>query len=228
MTYSILAYDQKTGTYGGAAATGSLCVGGWVLRGDAESGLSASQGTSPSTLWGTGVLELMKDGRTASGAVETIIRADEGRVHRQLAALARDGSVAAFTGHDSVPHAGSVSGGHVIAAGNMLANEDVLPAVLKCFQETEGAMPERLLAALVAGQDAGGDSRGLLSAALLVVSRGMAPLSLRIDYAENPLPALSDLYHRSQSEPYLSWTRLVPTLEHPHRAEPGIEDGPAE
>jgi len=226
MTFSILAYDQKTGTYGGAAATGSLCVGGWVLRGDAESGLSASQGTSPSTLWGTGVLELMKAGRTASEAVETVIDSDEGRAHRQLAALGRDGSVAAFTGHDSLPHAGSISGTGVIAAGNMLSNDAVLPAILGRFQETGGEMPDRLLAALVAGQEAGGDSRGLLSAALLVVSRSTAPLNLRVDYAEDPLSSLAALYQRSKSEPYRSWTRLVPTLEHPHRSGSAAEDGP--
>ena len=227
MTYSILAYDQKTGTYAGAAAAGNLCVGGWVLRGDPESGLSASQGASPSTLWGTGVLDLTRSGRTASGAVETVIRADEGRPHRQLAALARDGSVAAFTGHDNVPCAGSVSGSHVIVAGNTLASEAVLTAVLERFQTTEGEMPARLMAALVAGQEAGGDSRGLLSAALLVVSRHAAPLSLRIDHSDDPLTALAALYDRTQADPYRSWARLVPTLDQPHRAGSVAENGEA-
>ena len=88
MTISILALDEKTGTYGGAAMTGSLCVGGWVLRGDAESGLSASQGSLPSTMWGQNVLSLMRDGASAKVAVQQIVTADGGRDERQLSASA--------------------------------------------------------------------------------------------------------------------------------------------
>ena len=69
MTISILAYDEKSGTYGGAATTGSLCVGGWVLRGDGESGMSASQGSLPSTMWGSDVLDRMRAGTPADDAV---------------------------------------------------------------------------------------------------------------------------------------------------------------
>ena len=69
MTISILAFDERTGAYGGAATTGNLCVGGWVLRGDAESGLSASQGLLPSTLWGTDSLKLMQMGVSSAQAV---------------------------------------------------------------------------------------------------------------------------------------------------------------
>ena len=79
MTISILAFDEKTGVYGGGAATGSLCVGGWVLRGDAESGLSASQGSLPSTMWGNDVLARMRDGEPADLAVRRVVDADAGR-----------------------------------------------------------------------------------------------------------------------------------------------------
>ena len=68
MTFSLLAHDHETGTYGGAAATGSLCVGGWVLRGGLDSGLSASQGTAPSTFWGEDVLRAMRDQCCAGAA----------------------------------------------------------------------------------------------------------------------------------------------------------------
>ena len=70
MTISVLAIDEKTGRIGGAAATGSLCVGGWVLRGHADSGMSASQGTAPSTLWGEEVLVRMSAGAAAADAAE--------------------------------------------------------------------------------------------------------------------------------------------------------------
>ncbi|KKM04073.1 hypothetical protein LCGC14_1767880, partial [marine sediment metagenome] len=87
MTFSILARDEKTGMLGGAAATGSLCVGGWVLRGGADRGLSASQGTAPSTLWGEDVLTLMQGGVAAATAVARVTGHDTGAAHRQLAAL---------------------------------------------------------------------------------------------------------------------------------------------
>ena len=85
MTISILAVDEKTGRIGGIAATGSLCVGGWVLRGHPESGMSASQGTAPSTLWGEDVLTAMRTGMSAVDAVAAVTSPDPGRAHRQLA-----------------------------------------------------------------------------------------------------------------------------------------------
>ncbi|MDR6263548.1 DUF1028 domain-containing protein [Roseobacter sp. N2S] len=217
MTFSILVYDQKAGIYGAAAATGSLCVGGWVLRGDAESGLSASQGTAPSTFWGSDVLALMKDGQSAQQAVETVTQADKGRDFRQLSAVSPRGDVASFTGAQSIEVAASVHGTQAVVAGNMLDNPRVLPTILSAYDAASGAMPDRLLAALNAGQSAGGDSRGLLSAALLVVSRTAAPLTLRIDYATDPLTSLGALLDHSRSEPYHSWIKMVPTLDDPYQ-----------
>ncbi|QQA43792.1 DUF1028 domain-containing protein [Pelagovum pacificum] len=218
MTISILTYDAKTGTYGGAACTGSLCVGGWVLRGDAESGLSASQGSAPSTLWGTRSLELMRGGTSAADAVARLTGADSGRGHRQMAALDPSGGVGHFTGADSVATAGARAAENVVVSGNMLSGEAVLDACIEGYLDARGAHAERLLAALTAAERAGGDSRGLLSAALLVVGPDMAPLTLRIDHSETPLAALQDLYRRSQSSPYADWLDLVPTLNAPDRA----------
>jgi uncharacterized Ntn-hydrolase superfamily protein len=224
MTFSILAFDEKTGIYGGAAATGSLCVGGWVLRGDPASGLSASQGTSPSTLWGEDVLRRMRAGASAAEAVAAVTGADPGRGYRQLSALAPGGGVAAFTGDASVPVASSITGGSVVVAGNMLDNDAVLPAILEAFGAADGAMPDRLQAALKAGQRAGGDSRGLLSAALLVVARDAAPLSLRVDWSDDPLADLARLSAKAHSDPYHMWTRKVPTLDAPYRDGADAED----
>jgi uncharacterized Ntn-hydrolase superfamily protein len=220
MTISILAFDPKSGTYGGAAATGSLCVGGWVLRGDAESGLSASQGSLPSTMWGGDVLARMRAGEKAAEAVKAVTSADAGRAERQLAALDTDGGTGHFTGANSIAVAGVREAQHVIVAGNLLADEAVLDACLSGFREATGDFPTRLLAALNAAADAGGDSRGFLSAALLVVGRRQPPLTLRIDHAPEPLMALSDLHQRATSGTYADWVRHVPTLEEPERAEP--------
>lgn len=223
MTLSILAFDEETGAYGGAATTGSLCVGGWVLRGDVESGLSASQGSLPSTMWGTGVLEAMRSGVPAAQAVEQITDADAGRAERQLAALDLAGGTGNFTGANSIATAGARAARHVVVTGNLLASEEVLDACLDGFHAAQGPLAERLMAAIGTAARAGGDSRGLLSAALLVVSRSAPPLTLRIDYSQTPLADLDALYRRATSGLYADWLRHVPTVDDPERAEPFLE-----
>jgi len=218
MTVSILAFDKKTGILGGAAMTGSLCVGAWVLRGGADSGLSASQGTAPSTLWGDDVLTEMRTGKPAALAVANVTAPDTGRAHRQLAAIDCHGRTGHFTGDLSVPVCGALEGPGVVVAGNMLSAPEVISATRDAYLGSTGAMPDRLMAALVAGARAGGDSRGLLSAALLVVSRSQTPLSLRIDRSARPLEDLASLLAAARTEPYWGWTRVVPTLADPYRA----------
>lgn len=220
MTISILAFDQKTGAYGGAATTGSLCVGGWVLRGDAESGLSASQGSLPSTMWGDDVLALMRTGEPAETAVRRVVDADTGRDERQLSALDPKGGTGTFTGANSIPAAGVRSAPGVVVAGNLLASESVLDACLDAFLTSDGGMDTRLMNALGRAEQVGGDSRGLLSAALLVVGVDRPPLNLRVDYSETPLKALSDLHRRATSGDYARWMGHVPTLSEPERAAP--------
>lgn len=217
MTFSILAIDPDTQTLGGGAATGSLCVGGWVLRGDPRCGMSASQGASPSTLWGEQALELMGAGSSALQAVEEVTGKDAGRRFRQLAALDLDGKVAAFTGEANPGPMGARPFKGGIVSGNTLGSEQVLAAMQRGYSEASGALAERLLAALIAGEQAGGDSRGLQSAALLVVGRHASPLTLRIDYDEQPIAALDRLYRRSQNGAYAGWARQVPTLDAPER-----------
>ncbi|WP_417210481.1 DUF1028 domain-containing protein [Antarctobacter sp.] len=220
MTISILAHDEKSGHYGGAATTGSLCVGGWVLRGDAESGMSAAQGSLPSTLWGTDTLALMKAGSAAQAAVDQVTGADSGRGQRQLATLDPRGGVGHFTGADSIAVAGARQSGSVIVTGNLLSSEAVLDAALEGYLSAEGPLDLRLMAALDAAFAAGGDSRGLLSAALLIVGRDMAPRTLRIDYSPTPLADLRALHTRATTGDYADWAVLVPTLDDPVRATP--------
>lgn len=210
MTYSILARDAETGAIGGAATTGSLCVGGWVLRGAPGAGMSASQGSAPSTFWGEEVLALMRDGRPAAEAVAEATGADPGRGHRQLSALDPQGGTGHFTGADSLPICGAAEAEGAVAAGNLLGAEGVPEAVLAGFGEAKGAFPARLLAGLRAGQAAGGDSRGLLSAALLVFEPGRPPLTLRVDLSDDPLSALEALHARATSGSYHDWTHCVP------------------
>lgn len=211
MTFSILAHDPETGAIGGAAATGSLCVGGWVLRGDSTGGMTASQGASPSTFWGEEVLSELRGGEGPRAAIDRITGADAGRDYRQIAALNTRGDVASFTGSRNVPEMGSLDFDGGIACGNMLRSITVLDAMAGAFREAKGEFDERLLAALRAGESEGGDSRGLHSAALLFYHPDRPPLTLRIDYhKDDPLGALCDLREMATTGAYADWTRQVP------------------
>ncbi|MFW2544622.1 DUF1028 domain-containing protein [Primorskyibacter sp. 2E107] len=218
MTYSILVRDPATGTLGGAATTGSLCVGGWVLRGRVGVGLSASQGAAPSTFWGEDVLDRMAGGAGAPSAVRAVTEADPGRAQRQLTALDGTGTAAIFTGADNTPAMGHclLPGG--IAAGNLLTSEAVLEAAAAGYETAPGGMAERLIAALRAGERAGSDSRGLMSAALLILHPEHAPMTLRVDYHDSdPIGALAALHARASSGFYAEWAAEVPCEADPTR-----------
>jgi uncharacterized Ntn-hydrolase superfamily protein len=223
MTYSLLSIDEKTGALVAAAATGSLCVGGWVIRGRLGAGLVASQGTAPSTLWRDAVLRRMEDGVPADRAVAEITGADPGRGYRQLATLDPQGGTAGFTGDASVAYAAHVAGDGMIVAGNMLSGPEVLDAMREGWSgsDAEGDPALRALAALDAAERSGGDARGLLSAALLVLRPDAAPLDLRIDRSDAPLRDLRDLLGAVRTPPYADWLDEVPTELAPTRA-PGL------
>ena len=212
MTFSILTFDKETGVFAAAAATGSLCVGGWVLRGDIESGLVASQGTSPSTFWRDDLLRAMHRGQSAKDAVEAVTSGDPGRGHRQLIALDRNGTTHGFTGENSVPFADHLARQGLAIAGNMLAGPEVLEAMETAARTFAETTDQRMLRVLNAARLAGGDSRGLQSAAMLVLAPDRPPLDLRIDHSDNPIADLERLYDRTRTSPYFDWLCEVPVL----------------
>ncbi len=218
MTFSILTYDEKTGVYAGAAATGSLCVGGWVLRGDIESGLCASQGTAPSTFWRDDAMRRLYRGAHAADVVGDLTHADTGRAHRQLAVLDRFGGTSGFTGADSVPYADVIAAPCLIVAGNMIRSRDVLDALITGFSDTKGSPAARLIAALRAAETAGSDVRGLQSAALLVLSPNAPPTDLRIDSSLTPLDDLAVLAEKVSQPPYADWLEEAPVQRDRNRA----------
>lgn len=218
MTFSVLTLDRATGTLAAAAATGSLCVGGWVLRGDIEAGLVASQGTAPSTFWRDDVLRQMHTGTSAADAVASVTGSDAGRGHRQLIALDRDGRSAGFTGTESVDYAHHLCAANLAVAGNMLTGPQVLDALAEVAVNGPSDPVARLLAALHEAARAGGDRRGLLSAALLVLRPDQPPLDLRIDHSADPIAALGQLAGLAASPPYSSWLGEVPVLTDRSRA----------
>lgn len=222
MTFSLLARDPETGAIGGVAATGSLCVGGWVLRGRWGAGISASQGAAPSTFWGEDVLDAMQGGESAEVAVARLTGADEGRAWRQLSALSMDGVGAGFTGARNTAPMGHAARGGCVAAGNLLASDQVVPAVLDAFAAATGPFGERLLAGLRGGEAAGSDARGLQSAALLILRPDHAPQTLRIDDDPDPITRLEALYAKATRGDYADWAAQVPCIDDPTRV---LKDG---
>lgn len=195
MTFSVLGADPAAGELGVAVSSCILAVGHAVPSARPGVGVVAVQARSRRGL-GQSLLTGLAEGAAPSDLVRRAAHAADD-ADRQIAVLAADGRVAADTGQGSFPVSGHVVGDGWSVQGNMLASEQVLPAMAQAFDGATGALAERLLAALQAGQDAGGDLRGRQSAALLVVSTEPATdeddgvrVDLRVDDSGDPVAQL--------------------------------------
>lgn len=167
-TFSIAARDPATGELGVAVASRFFAVGSVVPWARAEVGAIATQAFA-NVSYGPRGLELLERGATARETLEVLLRGDAERDRRQVGIVAADGSAVTYTGKGCNPWAGGRSGPGYAIQGNILAGEPVVLAMEKAFLGAKGALAERLMAALAAGDAAGGDARGKQSAALLVV-----------------------------------------------------------
>jgi uncharacterized Ntn-hydrolase superfamily protein len=198
MTYSIVARDEGTGELGVAVQSRAFGVGmcAWARAGV---GAVATQSFTERG-YGPRGLDLLAAGESPADALAQLVEADEQRDFRQVAFLAADGSTAAHTGAACIPDCGHTARHNVSAQGNMLASPAVWPAAADTFETAEGPLAERLLAALDAAEEAGGDFRGRESATLLVVSgdRDEKPwqpvVDLRVDNHDEPLGELRRLH----------------------------------
>ena len=210
MTFSIVARDPETGSFGVATATGGPCVGALVPHTKNGVGAVATQGdTNP--FYGPDGLALLADGVSASEVVDRLTGADTGRDLRQLLVIGVSGAPAAFTGAGATPSAGSVCGDHFAVGGNMLANDNVIAAAAAAFAETSGSLVDRLLAAMLAGELAGGDQRGTRSAALLVHgSQDYPEADCRVDLSPTPLADLEAVVGAVRSGSYAEFASSRP------------------
>lgn len=167
-TFSIVAYDSVTQELGVAVQSRAFSVGMAVPWAEAGVGAIATQASTNESFGPTG-LSMLRAGKSAPEVLRALLDADSGSAHRQLGVVDARGLSANFTGKLCSDWAGGVTGPGYAIQGNILASEDVVRGMEKAFLETKGELAERLLAALVAGQAAGGDKRGMESAALLVV-----------------------------------------------------------
>jgi uncharacterized Ntn-hydrolase superfamily protein len=223
-TYSIAACDLEAGLWGVATQSKFLAVGSVVTWAEPLVGAVATQSYA-NPRYGPDGLALLREGLSAQEVVDRLTSADDGRDHRQLGIVDREGRGATYTGSECYAWAGGRTGDGYAAQGNILVSGETVDALAKTYERTEGQpFAERLLDCLDAAQAAGGDSRGQQSAHLLVVEKdgGYANLSdvvvdLRVDDHERPLEELRRIYGLHQAifgkTPREEWLPVDEALE---------------
>jgi uncharacterized Ntn-hydrolase superfamily protein len=207
-TFSILGFDPATGEIGGAVQSRVFSLNG-VLWGEAGVGVVATQAIVDIS-YGPRTLALLRAGISPDAAIRAVWESDPdphperwSKEGRQFAAIDRAGSTAAFTGPKATAWAGHRAGRHATAQGNILAGEAVVAQMIAAFERAEGHLSVRLMAALDAGQAAGGDTRGMQSAAMLIVGPRLGVwlnndevLRFQVDDNADPLAELRRLVTR--------------------------------
>jgi len=196
MTFSIVARDPQTGELGIAVESKFLAVGAVVPWAKAGIGAIATQSWA-NTTYGPRGLDLLASGLSAGEALTRLTNEDEGRADRQVGIIGLHSKPATFTGDQCFPWAGGQVGELYTCQGNILVSEETVHSMARTFEQTTGHLCDRLVAALAAGQAAGGDSRGQQSAALLVVREGGGYsgfndrfIDLRVDDHPQPIDEL--------------------------------------
>ena len=214
-TFSITARCERTGQFGVAVSTKVPAVGALCPYVKAGVGAIASQ-SFVNLYIGLNGLTYLEEGLTAEAVRERILAEDSEPDIRQFAIVDKTGRTAAFTGEKCVDWHGHIVGDHFVAAGNMLVGEETIKEMANTFEATHDQMlSERLLAALEAGQKAGGDKRGKQSAALKVVATEDYPLvDLRVDEHEDPVKELRRVYDIAKYELF-PFVDTLPTKENP-------------
>jgi len=214
MTWSILARDPETGALGAAVATRFFAVGALAIHVEGQVGALATQALI-NPMYAVHGLPRLRAGQVPDAIIAALMDGDAGQAHRQVHILDARGRIAAHTGQHCVPWCGSAQEPDVSVAGNMLAGPDVVPATLQAFRAARGSLAERLLAALEAGEAAGGDKRGKQSAALRICTHDPYPdLDIRADDHPDPLRELRRL-HAVSRERYAVFRRFLPGADSP-------------
>ncbi|MHA6298237.1 DUF1028 domain-containing protein [Devosia sp. CAU 1758] len=212
MTFSIVAHDPLTGALGVATATAGPMVGALVPHGASGFGIIATQAlTNPYLAYDA--LDLLAGGSDAQQAMDKAVAGDPSPELRQFIIVDAAGNTAGWTGQSCQGVAGHLLGAGFAVAGNLVANDDVLPVMAAAFGNAHKLDPlsVRLLAAMEAGAIAGGDRRGVGSAAIKVFHRERFPLlDIRVDWSETAMADLRDLHEEAVSGDYAEFFALVP------------------
>jgi len=204
-TFSIVARDPSTGELGMAVQSKALATGSRTIT--IKGGVAAIAHQSQSNpMYGTLGLELLGAGMSPQQALDLMLRGDEGRDTRQVAIVDAAGRTAVWTGSAALDWKGHRCGGNFCAQGNILTGPEVVQAIASTFEKSTGHLAERMLAALDAGQAAGGDARGTQAAAIVVAKPlagsagfGDRVIDLRVDDSRAPLVELRRLLNLFRS-----------------------------
>jgi len=215
MTWSIIARDPATGSFGIAVATRFFAVGARVPHIASGVGAVATQALL-NPFYGVEGLKLLRAGVPAAEVVHKLVDADGGRDTRQVHVMDSAGRVAAHTGAQCVTWCGHIVGDGCSIAGNMLAGEQVIAATAAAYKANAAlAFPRRLITALKAGEAVGGDKRGKQSAALLIHGEEeWSDLDLRVDDHVDPLAELERLEEVSRKH-WVHFRKFVPSRRDP-------------
>lgn len=215
MTWSIIARDPDTGAFGVAISTRFFAVGALCPHASGGVGALSTQALVNPTFGPRG-MRLLAEGRPAAEVVRELIASDDGRDHRQLHVIDRQGRTSVHTGKACIDWCGHVAGEGFSVAGNMLAGEAVVEATARAYRDNrDQRFAERLIRALEAGEAQGGDKRGKQSAALIIYSTEEYPdLDLRVDDHPDPLVELRRLEVKSR-ERYVHFMRFMARRDAP-------------
>ncbi|MGK7905621.1 MAG: DUF1028 domain-containing protein [Synechococcus sp.] len=217
MTFSIVAWDEKSGMTGVAVATKHLAVGAMVPHARAGVGAIATQAQTNPLLGIRGLEMLEQNSRSGRDSAQSVLQRlmleDSAREERQLHIASCDGETVAWTGKDCVDWAGHLTFQGFSVAGNMLVSQAPLDAMAEAYQQfIHEPFSHRLLLALEAGDKAGGDKRGRQSAAIYVMGAEAYPhLDLRVDHHAQPIIMLRTLFDESCKDYYQSFRQSMPT-----------------
>jgi uncharacterized Ntn-hydrolase superfamily protein len=209
MTWSILVRDPATGALGAAVASRFFAVGAMCIR--VEGGVAAlSTQALVNPMYAVDAMPRLRAGEPADTVLASLVGRDPVAGQRQFHIIDASGRIAQHTGPDCIAWSGQVRGQDVSVAGNMLAGPQTVQRTLEGYLAAAGNMAERLIAALAAGEAAGGDKRGKQSAGLIVCSRDPYPdLDIRADDHPDPIRELGRLY-RVSLERFAVFRRFLP------------------
>ena len=195
----MVARCPETLTLGVCVSTAVPAVGSRVPHVEARVGAIATQAKT-NTFYGINGLKMLKAGLSPQAALEAMLNEDPDRESRQVIIIDSEGRTAAFTGKENIGWKGHLVGKDYMVAGNMLVGGQVIEAMARTFESSEEKLAERLLKALEAGQEAGGDKRGRVSAALLIASQQQIKnrpiLDLRVDEHHDPVKELKRIFEK--------------------------------
>jgi uncharacterized Ntn-hydrolase superfamily protein len=198
-TFSIVAHDPTTGELGVAVQSRFFAVGAAVPYAEGDVGAIASQAMGNPTFGPRG-LTLLRDGHSVQETLDLLLKDDPQREHRQVGIVDAKGRTAVYTGSKCFAWAGHRTGPSFSVQGNILVSDGTVAAMEKAFTDTQGMLGERLMRALEEGQKAGGDARGMQSAAMLIVKKGAGYggtdryCDLRVDDHAEPIQELRRIF----------------------------------